>query len=144
MHKQRSKRVGKSPEARRKHYERMMERILGGVRVDGPGKAFAGSRKNKKVKKQGGATYSVRKDWKDMSMTHDEYAEYMRDTERREALEHFAAHDHNVIFDASAGRKPNHAARAINIVDAFTLPHHKADEQAKSMLEKLKEKLVRR
>lgn len=130
MHKQRSKRVGmnKSAEARRKHYEKIMER-QSEFQVEGPGKAYAGSKRNKKQVRKGGVAYSARKDWYTLHVTQEQFAE----------LPHNVP---GVVIDAGQCRKPNHKARAINIVDAFTLPHHKADEQAKTMLDKLKERFA--
>jgi hypothetical protein len=140
MYKQRSKRVGinKSAEARKAHYGRIVAKQ--DVRSEGPGKAFAGSRKNKHLPKHN--RYTHKADWNKVSFgshTLDNAKEYVR------AVSHELVNDNEAQWDLSQGEKPNHKARAMNINDCFPplVGHRHTDEQNTDLLDKIMKKFGR-
>lgn len=129
MYKQRG-----TKEARRARYERLLERntTYSGYN-NGPGKAFAGSRKNKRMAKH--LRHASLSDWSKPHTTVDHVV-------RSKALTYYTVGELNI--DHANGSKPEHASRAVNIETCFPQIIVASDKDTESLLDKLNKKFGRR
>lgn len=127
MYKQRG-----TKEARRARYERMLERNThnSGYK-NGPGKAFAGSRKNKHQAKH--LRHASLTDWATFAVN-------PRDLENVPAWA-----DKNLMrLDHSHGSKPEHASRAVKIDTCFPQIIVASEKDTESLLMRLKSHINKR
>jgi hypothetical protein len=118
MYKQRAKRVGtgKTKEQKRQRYERLMDWSPGG-----PGKAFAGSKRNKHVKRQGGYTHASQHDWYVLQVSPIE----KNNGKHKQFVANAIINGHTegiVRIDTAQGSKPEHGKRFHKISDCFPDP----------------------